>query len=926
MVFYSSTQAYCEKKAATSTPMSMMWTAEEIKAILVKLGASWGLCSPGNTRCIEPGKSGSSDGWCAWMPPNSTGSAWSSPLPGSTRTCPSLDGAVVTPPPTPPTPPTPPPPPEKNWVKHNWTFTDGTDGSFILNRTDRDYLNFIASVDAQCAKISKNKFTWKSEAGDDSPSNWKNFGIPDCSGTGIPPPPVPPVPWPEPRECKPDEIPNPNNMCTWPGYRWVYADKQFEKCSRFTDPRIYSAAGANTSATSTSGVAPVRAGTSCQSMNYELEVGWRTKRYLVRPPEKFGDWYMPPWDASFDRLQYNPKSDQLEACSAKEVPSMYSPMPVDKWTGPCQPVPPEDKEWMLEMYRSQYKMFLLYSDRWRNPGPEPFPEPIPVPLPEPTQCRPYLNGVRQGLTGDKQFWKDVNRKLADVSSTYGDSAKVSDLLAKAKALIVTIDRAAKRGSCSKESLEQIQTDLETLHTDIFSELSGYLTDMEELGDLAQCRNRVEGLAKEVNQMMVDADDDETQAAIKDIAALIEEKIQGFDEAGDELGFDAAFGCESFVDEIDSQLASFRIKLNRDTHRVSQEVLEKLGLKVETLTNDLADKSKKMDELIVQVAELQKQVETFSKVASEVSDKLVVSYKALADMGDKFKEDRQQILAEKDKLTSLVEEALGVMHDTSCVRTAERDRMARELGDVATINWVPGRGEQLEKRLQLIISSCRAKDFSREDMASFFASLSEAQRANLAESHRLGFTPFADVPTHEWYYGGMVNAYENGYMTKGMPGESALAQDALLMVLRATGASDNDVKGDCTLNAPEVRNVSPYAVCAVNYAHAKGLPLQADMTRPVERIRIAEWITLLEPNLPKQDDEAVDFNSFVDVQTLGNDTRFVAYMYANGIMFGQVSPDGKVRHADPHASLTRAALAVILGQLRTVLGGGGNGPG
>ena len=804
------------------------------------------------------------------------------------------------------------PPGNKNWVKHSWTFSDGsTESSYILKRTDREYLDYVSSVEAQCKTISRSKFSWRMSAGDDNADNWKNFGIPDCSGSGVVPPP------PQPRECNIGEMPGPSNMCMWPMYRWISADKKFEKCSFNSDPRIM-------------GSAPYRNGTSCQSMNYELEVNWRTLRFIVHPPDKDGEWYMPKWDASSDRLKYNQKTDQLEACSAKDAPYMTGPMTADNWIGPCQPVPPEDKEWMLEMYRSQYKMFLIYSDRWKNtpvpPGKEvpPKPEPLPEPIvqPQPTdgaQCRPYLNGVRQGLIGDKQFWRDLNRKLTDVQSKYADAQKVGELLTKAKALIISIDQTAKKGTCAKAVVDQMRTDLDTLHNDIFSELSGHLTDMEDVGALAQCRIRLQGLSEEMNKMITNADSDETRASIKDFASRIAAKIKASDTAGGELGFDEGFACENFVDEMDSQLAPFRIKLNQDTNRVSQNVLEKLGMQVETLTKDLAEKEKKMDELVVQVAQLQQEVEKFSekfsKVASEVSEKLVISYKALADMGDRFKGERQQILAEKNKLTSLVEEALSVMDETSCVKAAGRDQMARELGNVATFNWVPGRGEQLEKRLQLIISSCRARDFSREDMASFFSSLGDWERANLADSYRRGFTPFEDVATHEWFYKGMVNAYENGYMTKGIPAENALAQDALLMVLRAGGASAGDITGNCTLSAPGVRNVSPYAVCAVNYAHNKGLPLQENMTLPVERINIAEWITLLKPNLPKRADEAVDLSSFADIQSLGNDTRFVAYMYANGIMVGRTAPDGKTKYFDPHAPLTRAALAVILGQLQ-----------
>lgn len=72
-----------------------------------------------------------------------------------------------------------------SWVRHFWKFSDGmTSESMILNRTDSEYTSFIGSVEAQCSKIPMNKFTWRPSAGNDSADNWKNFGIPDCSGTG----------------------------------------------------------------------------------------------------------------------------------------------------------------------------------------------------------------------------------------------------------------------------------------------------------------------------------------------------------------------------------------------------------------------------------------------------------------------------------------------------------------------------------------------------------------------------------------------------------------------------------------------------------------------------------------------------------------------------------------------------------------------
>ncbi|MBI1961327.1 MAG: hypothetical protein HYS45_01345, partial [Parcubacteria group bacterium] len=73
-------------------------------------------------------------------------------------------------------------PGSKNWVSKTWKFSDGaTESSYILNRTDSEYVSFIAGVAAQCTKVPKSSFRWKSNAGDDS--DWRNFGIPDCTGT-----------------------------------------------------------------------------------------------------------------------------------------------------------------------------------------------------------------------------------------------------------------------------------------------------------------------------------------------------------------------------------------------------------------------------------------------------------------------------------------------------------------------------------------------------------------------------------------------------------------------------------------------------------------------------------------------------------------------------------------------------------------------
>ena len=77
-----------------------------------------------------------------------------------------------------------PEPTTSNWIKKLWYFSDGLqESSYILNRTDAEYQNYLAQIEAKCRTIPKSKFFWKSGSGDDRPENWQNFGIPDCSGT-----------------------------------------------------------------------------------------------------------------------------------------------------------------------------------------------------------------------------------------------------------------------------------------------------------------------------------------------------------------------------------------------------------------------------------------------------------------------------------------------------------------------------------------------------------------------------------------------------------------------------------------------------------------------------------------------------------------------------------------------------------------------
>lgn len=76
---------------------------------------------------------------------------------------------------------------KNRWVEHTWRFADGVETSMILTRTDSEYLAYIKNTETICRLMPKQQFLWHRGAGNDAADNWKNFGIPDCSGQAFAP-------------------------------------------------------------------------------------------------------------------------------------------------------------------------------------------------------------------------------------------------------------------------------------------------------------------------------------------------------------------------------------------------------------------------------------------------------------------------------------------------------------------------------------------------------------------------------------------------------------------------------------------------------------------------------------------------------------------------------------------------------------------
>ncbi len=855
MTFYNITtnQAHCAQRPAGA---SMMWIGSDVKAQLDRLGPGWGVCSPNNPGCGEPGKSGQ---WCGWVSPYSS----SNPMPytpngNTTRICPSLDDTGTVPPPNPsPVPP----------------------------------------------------------------------GTSPVPPSPIPPPIVDPM-----RECAPGEMPM-FSTCQMPRYKWNIAEKKFEKCA--SNENTYYASPAT-------GVQVKQKYTSCQSMIWEFEKEWRTERYLKHPPEVDGEWYTPPWDAAAKTYRYDPKTDELEACTGRELnPTVVDPIPGQPmpYMSPCMPVPEIDRDWMLKKLRSEHKMSELYR---RKPLPVPLPvppgkpgdpvKPLPMPLIPPPivdpvpvpeipvgQCKQYLTSTRQSSLSHKNFWKDVKRQLDSASDDYADRDTVSALLTQAKDEIVKIDTLIKAAKCTSESLKELQSRVQTLSTDIFPELSGYLPDLRNFAEYAQCRSNLTSRYKEVKKILEKDLDEETKAEVKDLVSSMDEKFAEMQERASDFEYDVTYECTEFSDEIESRIAPLLIEADEGIKKIVDDViskkltpvLEKLAEQLEEKNKSAEDKQKNVDELLVKVAQLHQAVEQVGKSAEQFSQQLADSYKGLTAIQEKFAEQKEQIKQAKEELLPLVQQALQVINESRCVRGGDRDQMVKEFENVATVNWVGDRSDDIERRIQLFISSCRARDWARNDIENFRRTISESSDQNQSESFRIGLAPFADVTNHAWYAGGMMYAKENNIMSSGNPGGNVLRQDALIMIARAAGATDADIVGSCAVPAG-ITGVSSYASCAARFASLKGLALRGDMSRPASRGEVAVWIDSL-LSLPEVEGDVLA--GYADVGGVPPQWRSsIARIVASGVMVGSVTDTKKT--FNPYDNLTRASLAVMLENLGT----------
>lgn len=532
------------------------------------------------------------------------------------------------------------------------------------------------------------------------------------------------------------------------------------------------------------------------------------------------------------------------------------------------------------------------------------------------QCKQYLANLRSSLNNDQQFWRDVRNQLKNAPADYPDRRRIEELLAESKNIITAVAKLIKKGKCESDLIFEIQRNQQKLRTEIFSELSSYLPEMYDYAALEQCTAGLRGKISELKKLQKKISDGEKQKTTDELIERITNKLQEFRETADNLAaYEASLECREFEREVIPQITPLQRAGDKDLNRIISDVVEaKLSPVIEKLKDQLKEEGGKINELLVQVAQMHKAVENISQSASAISEKITISYTALTNIEERFERERTEIQNTKARLMPLVENALQVMKEKRCVPTNQQEPIVQEFGTMASVNWFSEKADELERRLNLFITGCRSKDIAKSDIEALRETVSKASEDNQRLSYKKGVTPFPDVPTHEWYYGGMLTSYRNGFLTQGKPAESVLRQDALLMLLRMAGVTDEELTGECDIG-PMVVNVSPYARCGVKTGQKRGLTFRGDMSLPVQRGEVAKWITELNLVPPAANNERINsiMTDYADLRAIDRTWRDpIARLVEAGVMIGVITDESK--RWQPNEPLTRAALAVVLDQL------------
>ncbi|MBU1993053.1 S-layer homology domain-containing protein [Patescibacteria group bacterium] len=615
------------------------------------------------------------------------------------------------------------------------------------------------------------------------------------------------------------------------------------------------------------------------------------------------------------------------------------------------------------------------------------------------QIEDSADAILATLKGDKEYMKDLLYQLYKVDSAVDGAVETENLLNKSLEAVKQIEKLAKDFKKNKKYIqEQLQvlhqktmTDIETGMTKLRSYIKFALIEEEVEMDIAMYEDelryadrksdfydelagsvgQLKGLLKAAKNQRGEGMDrllSQIKAAREKLSALVFDQREGQKNEFVENTIDKFVeSLEKFQDAVDDNTARFTLNLLgkyerlvgdlenlyakdpynpdvmnmvdrglelRDTlasklssgtpdsgkdigdmlaERFSSALVDKI---VNTVVDKLTDKmtvmlNEKMQDLAVKIAELT--TVTTEKVAQSLSNLTAVA-----------EAQRDKIVEAKNNILENVKKAEGLLAKAK-LQTLASQKLKEVMDLSSTINWCGEKAESVQSKMNSMASALGALKLEAGDINTLKAEVEALASGNDEECYTVGASNFRDTPMHEWYFepaqfnsnSGYIRGYADakGNSTGNFgPADSTLRIEALAMSMRIF-----DVPvGSSEALTVDVHGVPEWGIPYVNGLAARGADFDPNIAwnQPITRAEAAElfavagsdYISL--PSAVTYADDYSDYNSFAGnkVQTLAVDALTELEVF-----------QGYQGNFNPHNPLLRSEFATVNMRLVNNLG-------
>jgi hypothetical protein len=524
------------------------------------------------------------------------------------------------------------------------------------------------------------------------------------------------------------------------------------------------------------------------------------------------------------------------------------------------------------------------------------------------------------------FWKDGLKKdlitykreldKADILSEFyrnlnGAVERLEDLMDSAE---------TQRG----EGLERLLGAIERTHSEIEKLLQGSHDEKKEnfLGDtlenlkaasdeFAEIANRDEGYLTRHDLFMIDR----LSGMVKDLSSLYKD---GRDKHEFRSLLDEAFELR---DRLAMNLGMFTTV---HTEQVDMEstLLSHLD---EEFINDIMEKvlNKVADKLTVMLDEaLQKAAVQIVEIVSVPAEKLSQSLSNLTSVID---EHRTAIVETKNVILEKVNRMETLMAEKK-LQTSLSSKLKGIMELSSTVNWCGINGETMQSKINSAVLALEAEELTLADVTKLHSEISSLAEENNEACYVVGASNFKDTPMHLWYFesaqfnsnSGYINGYsdDKGNSTGEFgPADATLRIEALAMGMRMFGIPFGE---SGALKNSMYKGVPEWGIPYINGALAAGYDIDSglDWSQPITRAESAKLFAALGRDhitIPSAIAFADDYEDYSSFSTDRSTAQAIDALTEIEVFQGYEG------NFNPHNQLLRSEFATVNMRLVNTLG-------